>query len=897
MCGELRTHRLVKKSKLMNSKDLQIDFAKLVKVTHSKRSILIRTASWVHVPAVWGIFHPILLIPEDTKQHFTRDQLRWILLHELAHISRWDTGVVLFQKLIQYLFFFHPGVWFAKRIIDRQRELFCDDIALTGCDSNRRECGEGFLKVVEMATPLSFLLHTGLGVLDSKTSIQSRLIRILDPSRMIRARLSYGGIICFTALSLLILPLSLAQNNFGDTIFPLRGPGGELILGHGTLWTVAFSPDGKYFLTGGTTGIYLREFETGKIIRTYLVTENPGMLTSLSFSPDGTKIFSSSENMVGGPASVWDVASGKKLCSIDWGEGAALSPDGALVAAIDWQGLLWLCDSQTGEVIRELPLQKEIFRRNCLAFSPNGDEIIIVGEKSTIFLDPVTGGVLRVFEQKAPGAGVAVSHDGTQYVIFEDDPSQWKVTAIVKDWQTGEVLHTYGPYEGSPSIQVSYSPDDSKILFTDYQLKILDLVTNKVDTVLSDYECSSAAFSPDGKFIIAVLWRIGEDLAYAAILDSSSGKILKTFKQICTIGSIYTPDRKKILTAGNEAAVYEWNAETGELLHTYNQFSLIGSGFSEKPFSPEDFFLARFSPDGTKILAVVRDPLVLRGFPTLFDIQTGAAIKFHNPIEISAGLEPISFSPDGSRYLTAYQDMANLWDANTGESLGEIRIPYQIEKFFFSADGRKIFALISKDRSIGSYGWVVWDAEMKNELFLKFSDLVNKYLATNICAQAFSPDGTLLAVGPSLHNIETGEVLKTFLADYLVLSPDGNTLATVTYITENGSIVTLWDIAAFQITHTLQFKDFDTDLKATFSPDGSILVLIINGSLKLWDVRTGEELGDLGPYSGVGKAVLFSSDGSRLVTWESGYFGTEPARVWDISQWIKKTAVKSYSLH
>jgi beta-lactamase regulating signal transducer with metallopeptidase domain len=89
------------------------------------------------------------LLPPDLALQLTANQLTWVLLHELAHIRRADLVVALVQRVAQILYFFHPAVWLANWLIDQQREYACDDVALAACPFPRRDCGQGFLQIVE----------------------------------------------------------------------------------------------------------------------------------------------------------------------------------------------------------------------------------------------------------------------------------------------------------------------------------------------------------------------------------------------------------------------------------------------------------------------------------------------------------------------------------------------------------------------------------------------------------------------------------------------------------------------------------------------------------------------------------------------------------------------------
>ena len=173
-----------------------------------KRTVHIAASSHVVSPAVYGLWSPTLLIPMDFARQHSPDQMRWILLHELAHIHRCDVMVRLFQKMVQFLFFFHPGVWIANRLIDHQREFACDDTAVLGSNLSRADCGESFLHIVRQInrnpTPMSGVL----GILSPKIAVRKRLMRILNQNGVTRSRLSLGAYFLLALIAVLVIPFS-----------------------------------------------------------------------------------------------------------------------------------------------------------------------------------------------------------------------------------------------------------------------------------------------------------------------------------------------------------------------------------------------------------------------------------------------------------------------------------------------------------------------------------------------------------------------------------------------------------------------------------------------------------------------------------------------------------------
>ena len=58
-------------------------------------------------------------------------QIESILLHELAHIQRYDYLINTLQRYVEGLLFYHPAVWWISAVIRKEREHCCDDLAVS----------------------------------------------------------------------------------------------------------------------------------------------------------------------------------------------------------------------------------------------------------------------------------------------------------------------------------------------------------------------------------------------------------------------------------------------------------------------------------------------------------------------------------------------------------------------------------------------------------------------------------------------------------------------------------------------------------------------------------------------------------------------------------------------
>ena len=106
-------------------------------------------------------------------------------------------------------------------------------------------------------------------------------------------------------------------------------------------------------------------------------------------------------------------------------------------------------------------------------------------------------------------------------------------------------------------------------------------------------------------------------------------------------------------------------------------------------------------------------------------------------------------------------------------------------------------------------------------------------------------------------------------------SPDGRCVVTASgHFLESGGIAGIWDTATgLQLCQPLKFED--TVQSAQFSPDGQRVVTASEDTARVWDVATGEPVGEPLHAESV-QSAQFSPDGQRVLT-ASGY----TAQVWD----------------
>jgi Zn-dependent protease with chaperone function len=150
------------------------------------RNVQLLVSEGVRVPTALGFFRPAVVIPAWALNDLSPDELKVVLLHELAHLRRWDDWTNLAQKFLKALFFFHPAVWWIDSRLSLEREMACDDLVLAQT-SNARSYAASLISVAEKALARKARLERTLllaqNALGRMRQTSLRIAEILNPMR------------------------------------------------------------------------------------------------------------------------------------------------------------------------------------------------------------------------------------------------------------------------------------------------------------------------------------------------------------------------------------------------------------------------------------------------------------------------------------------------------------------------------------------------------------------------------------------------------------------------------------------------------------------------------------------------------------------------------------------
>ena len=278
-------------------------------------------------------------------------------------------------------------------------------------------------------------------------------------------------------------------------------PIGELMTfrGHSEpVWSVAFSPDGRWALSGsgkannGENSIRLWETETGTELKRFA--GHMKTVRTVAFSPDGLRIVSGSWDKT---IRVWDVTTGETLRILQGHEGAltggiTFTADGKRIfsGAVDKTARMW--DAETGDQLKVFDAKCEV---HCIALSPDGLQLVTGcirdGKENVLILwDVNSGKQRRTFSGGASMNTVCFSPDGQQILSAGPDWTMW-----LWDVKSGKELKMFEGHAGCFTPDGKYAFADRK----DESLVLWNLETGAESNRFKGHSAICVAVAKDGR--------------------------------------------------------------------------------------------------------------------------------------------------------------------------------------------------------------------------------------------------------------------------------------------------------------------------------------------------------------------------------------------------------------
>ncbi len=507
-----------------------------------------------------------------------------------------------------------------------------------------------------------------------------------------------------------------------------------------------------------------------------LITRFGGSGGKLRFAPDGT-MWTGGRHLD---------QSGKILRELipeqEYNTGQALSKDGKTLAWFDWSGAGRIIDIPSQEVVGELPshIGYNDLPTKGVAISPIDDDVIVTGCLSLgVCIWNRSGDLVRKlpgFDERMPIAMISFSKDGDLLAVRQFlgaihvfDTETWQRIAILRPPSAGNT--------------VAFTPGENNLLVAggeDGTIRGWRVRPNRPADVTLDQPANVQLlrFSPDGHTLAVGLddgsvWfrsvETGEKVFATPSTWQRSPGTLGAAHSYTSDFIAFSPDNRFAAVIGPETAVGIWDLQRE---HDVAQVTLPPESESQPRAV---YWSLEFSSEGDRLYAGVRVSAaggrldVLQWQP---EIPRLAKLSEH-PVELSEVNRSLAVSPDGSvlASVPTFELTTFLFRTPELERLHVLRSDVSREGFInlaFSRDGSQL--------AVAGDGVHVWNVKTGESV------LTLPNMGPSAHHVSWSEDGRRLAVSDSLPmtrlwDLSTQQVVATFPGAVSAFSPDGTILA------------------------------------------------------------------------------------------------------------------------
>jgi WD40 repeat protein len=543
-----------------------------------------------------------------------------------------------------------------------------------------------------------------------------------------------------------------------------------------------FSPDGKRLYYEDKT-LCAWDLDKGAAVKDFQIP--PAETRSIGYSPNGREVIllHKEEEIVR-----WDLEKGKELARYpkpkdDNFAHFALVGERLLVPEFDGKSVSVRDAAEKKQLWSVEATKYDNGRALSMCFSADGKLFAVETPQNVISLyDSVSGKLIRRFKSDVTGVYWSVHISPDMKTVAA---SNWDGTLRLWDLETGKERVKISTIEGWTTY-VYFAPDSKTFATggpnTAHGVLLWETSTGKRIEPFPGHSSrvNSVSFSPDGSTVATSSYY--ED-AVVRLWEPQSGKLLRSLVSDTSHGveAVAISPNGATLAAGScrygDGKLRLWDYRTGRELH-----AVVGH--------ESECHCVAFSPDGKRLVS--GDDYInpknnhFEGNLYIWDVEAGKLLRVIRGT--SGAIQRVLFTRDG-RQVVAAADAINIYDAETGERVGE---PFQtgnrIWNLVLSADGR-LLATADEQGPVR-----LWELATRREITLPLPNSKSRYVA-------LTTDGRTLAAEVDgdvhLYHWPSEKFVGKLASDDVRLdgvffSPDNRRLATPT--DRDGSVL-IWDVA------------------------------------------------------------------------------------------------------
>ncbi|MEM8639397.1 MAG: hypothetical protein AAGG51_11350 [Cyanobacteria bacterium P01_G01_bin.54] len=592
--------------------------------------------------------------------------------------------------------------------------------------------------------------------------------------------------------------------------------------------SVAFSPDGKYLVTGSWDKT-ARVFHTETWKELTRIQHDSGVLSTV-FSPDGKYVLAQTLSNI---AEIAGTETGEEVARIQHKNqvsSVSFGPDGKYVLTGSWDKTAKISRTETGEEIARIQYGDAI---KLAVFSPDGKYVILGGgwkNKTAKIFHTETGKEVTKVQYYNSISSVAFSPNG-QYVVTGSEDG----TARISHTETGEEV-TRIQHEIGINL-VAFSPNEEHVLTVSLNgiAKISRIETGEeITRIQNEFGIDSVDFSPDGEYIL-----IGSYGGTAKVFHTEIGEEIVNIQHDSWVRDVtFSPDGKYVVTASSDRTTKISHATPIKELNYIQHGNNINS--------------VAFSPNGKYIVTASSDYIA-----KISHTKTGKEVT---RIQHDNWITSAVFSANGKYVATGGRDnTAKISHVKTGEEVTRIQHNEPINSVAFSPNGKYIVTASDDKTAKISY------AETGEEVFLIQHDL-------EVYTAQFSPNGKYVITGSNdgdskILQIDTGNEIAHIQHDISVssvaFSPNGKYVITASRPTK-----ILYTETGEELVN-IEHDDWVNIV--AFSPDGKyVLTGDFDNTARIFYAKTGEEVARMQHDNRITSAS-FSPDSKYIATGSSDH--------------------------